>query len=82
MGRTEGRYRSHHLDREMEYIWVGDRGRAVIMLPTSAGRQNENEDFGLVGAVQKKIDAGDIQAELAPLFDRFEWPRSPIAKPR
>jgi len=51
MSRTEGRYRSDHLDREMEYIWFGDRGRAVIMLPTSAGRQNENEDFGLVGAV-------------------------------
>ena len=28
------------------------------------------------------LDAGEIQAELAPLFDRFEWPRSPIAKPR
>lgn len=73
MSRTEGRYGSHHIDREMEYIWVGDRGRAVVMLPTSAGRQNENEDFGLVGSVQDKIDAGEIQVICLDSINRESW---------
>ena len=73
MNRTEGRYGSHHLDKEMEYIWFGDQGRVVVMLPTSAGRQNENEDFGLVGAVEGLIESGEIQVISLDSINRESW---------
>ncbi|MAG58839.1 MAG: hypothetical protein CMJ83_21325 [Planctomycetes bacterium] len=73
MIRQEGRLPSHHLGKEMEYIWFGDRGRLLVMLPTSAGRQNENEDFGLVGAVESKIEAGEIQVICLDSINRESW---------
>lgn len=81
MSRHEGSYGSHHLGKEMEYIWFGDRGRVVVMLPTSAGRQNENEDFGLVGAVQSKIDAGEIQVICLDSINRESWADDDLPPP-
>lgn len=73
MERQPGSVSSSHIDQDMEYYWYGHSGRAVIMLPTSAGRHNENEDFGLVGAVQDKIDAGEIQVCCVDSINRDSW---------
>jgi len=45
----------------MEYLWFGDRGRPVLIFPTSMGRFYQNEDFGLTGALADKVDAGHLQ---------------------
>ena len=49
---------SSALSRPMEYLWFGDRGRPLLFFPTSMGRFYQNEDFGLTGALQDKVDAG------------------------
>ena len=49
------------LGRRMDLLWFGHAGRPMIWYPTSFGRFYENEDFGLVGAVADRIDAGLIQ---------------------
>ena len=73
MNRQHEKTQSSILGQEMEYLWFGDRGRAVILLPTSAGRYNENEDFGLVGALESKIDAGEIQVISLDAINRESW---------
>ena len=49
--REPGSVSSRHLGKEMEFYWYGKSGRPVVLFPTSAGRHNENEDFGLVPAL-------------------------------
>jgi esterase/lipase superfamily enzyme len=57
----------------MEYLWFGDRGRPLLIFPTSMGRYYQNEDFGLVGAVADKVDAGDIQIVCVDSVDEESW---------
>ena len=52
---------SPSLGREMEALWFGKFGRPVLLFPTSGGRYNENEDFGLTGSLADKVNAGEIQ---------------------
>jgi esterase/lipase superfamily enzyme len=73
MNRNEGTFYSHHLGRDMSYIWFGDRGRPLVMLPTSAGRQNENEDFGLVGVMAGPVDRGELQVCSLDSINRDSW---------
>lgn len=57
-------YRSWHsraLGRKMELLVFGDRGMPTIVFPTSMGRFYQWEDFGLVGHLQGRIDAGFLQ---------------------
>ena len=57
-------YRVWHspaLDREMELLVFGDRGRPVIVFPTSMGRFFQWEDFGMIAHLQRRIDGGDLQ---------------------
>jgi len=49
------------LGRKMEMLWFGGAGYPMIWFPTSAGRFYQNEDFGLIGAVGDRIDAGSLQ---------------------
>ena len=73
MSRRQESVHSAHLDHTMEYLWFGESGRPLVLFPTSAGRYNENEDFGLVGAVQDKIDAGEIQVISLDSVNRESW---------
>lgn len=57
----------------MDFYWYGDRGRPVILFPTSGGRHNENEDFGLVPALASKIDGGEIQVCCPDSVNRESW---------
>lgn len=52
---------SPSLGRRMDLLWFGSAGKPMIWFPTSFGHFFENEDFGLIGAVADRIDAGDIQ---------------------
>jgi esterase/lipase superfamily enzyme len=45
----------------MEGLRFGEHGLPLLVFPTSQGRFYQWEDFGLVGALQDKIDAGFIQ---------------------
>jgi esterase/lipase superfamily enzyme len=73
MKRTYGAWNSPSLGREMEYLWFGDRGRPFLLFPTSMGRFYQNEDFGLVGAVADKVDAGWIQVICVDSVDAESW---------
>ena len=61
------------LGRPMEFLWFGDRGRPVLMFPTSMGRFYQNEDFGLTGALADKVDAGYLQLVCVDSVDEESW---------
>ena len=68
-----GSIRSEILDREMEFFWFGTSGRPVVLFPTSAGRHNENVDFGIVGALDKLLADGAIQVCSMDSINRDSW---------
>jgi len=57
----------------MEYLWFGDRGRPVLIFPTSVGRFYQNEDFGLTGALVDKVEAGWLQLICIDSVDEESW---------
>lgn len=73
MNRIEASIQSRHLGQPMEYWRYGNSGRPVILFPTSAGRVNENEDFGLVGAIHPKVESGEIQIWSLDSINRESW---------
>jgi esterase/lipase superfamily enzyme len=73
MKREYGSWKSSALSRPMEYLWFGDRGRPVLMFPTSMGRFYQNEDFGLTGALADKVDAGFLQLVCVDSVDEESW---------
>ena len=73
MKRTYGAWHSPSLGRPMEYLWFGDRGRPLLLFPTSMGRFYQNEDFGLVGALADKVDAGFLQVICVDSVDAESW---------
>src|SRR5258708_2437513 len=64
---------SARLERPMESLWFGDRGQPVLFFPTSMGRFYQVEDFGLIGSLREKIDAGAIQAYCVDSVDDESW---------
>jgi len=73
MKRTYGSWESPSLGRTMEYLWFGDRGRPLLVFPTSMGRFYQNEDFGLVAALADKVDAGWLQIICVDSVDAESW---------
>lgn len=73
MHREHHRWTSDALGRPMEALWYGNWGRPVLMFPTSHGGATQNEDFGLIGALQGKIDGGEIQICCVETPDRDTW---------
>jgi esterase/lipase superfamily enzyme len=57
----------------MELLWFGDGGRPLLFFPTSMGRFYQNEDFGLIGALKDKIEAGFIQVVCVDSVDTESW---------
>ncbi len=58
MQRTYHHWFSPHLQRDMELLEFGHAGARVLVFPTRSGRFFDYENFGLVGALTDKIDAG------------------------
>ena len=57
----------------MELLLYGHSGEPVLMLPTSRGRFYQNEDFGLVGAISDRIEAGRYLVVCADAIDEESW---------
>jgi esterase/lipase superfamily enzyme len=73
MNREYHRWYSHRLGREMELLLYGHSGEPVLLLPTSLGRFYQNEDFGLVGAIADRIQAGRYLVVCADGIDEESW---------
>src|SRR5437868_6180094 len=73
MNREYHRWYSHRLGREMELLLYGHSGEPVILLPTSRGRFHQNEDFGLIGAIADRIQAGRYLVVCPDSVDQESW---------
>jgi len=64
---------SHILGRDIEVVIHGHWGFPVVMFPTSMGNVYQNRDFGLLNAVENKINNGEIKVfNVASIdFDTF-----------
>ncbi len=67
------RHWSPSLGREMEALRFGASGLPLLVFPTSQGRFYQWEDFGMVPALQDKIDAGFIQLWCVDSVDSDTW---------
>ena len=61
MERVYRKWWSPVLGRDMEILVFGTHGTPVLVFPTSMGRFYQWEDFGLVGHMAPRIDAGWLQ---------------------
>ena len=61
------------LERDMEVLRFGRAGVPVLALPTSQGRFYQWEDFGLVGAVADRVDAGQLHVWCVDSVDGESW---------
>ena len=57
----------------MERLVFGHDGLPVIVFPTSCGRFFEFEDQGMVGAIEAKINRGQIQLYCVDSVDNESW---------
>lgn len=73
MNREYHRWYSERLGRDMELLLFGHAGEPVLMLPTSRGRFYQSEDFGLVGAIADRIQAGRYLVVCADAIDEETW---------
>jgi len=67
MKRDYRKWHSPALDREMELLVFGERGRPVLVFPTSMGRFFQWEDFGMIAHLQRRIDEVLASVTLADL---------------
>jgi esterase/lipase superfamily enzyme len=61
MDRVYRKWWSPALGRDMEILVFGSHGTPVLVFPTSMGRFYQWEDFGLVGHLAPRIEAGWLQ---------------------
>lgn len=86
MKREYRTWQSPALRRPMELLVFGDRGRPVIVFPTSMGRFYQWEDFGLVAQLEGRIDAGQLQlwcidsVDSESFYDRGKTPSERAAR--
>jgi len=73
MDRDYEAWLSPSLQRKMELLWFGNRGRPVLLFPTAMGRFYQNEDFSLVGSLSGKVAAGEIQLICVDSVDEESW---------
>ncbi len=52
---------STHLQRDMEMLIFGDRGKPVLFFPTRTAHFYDYEDWKVIDALAPKIDAGELQ---------------------
>ena len=61
MNRGYHKWFSANLHRTMELLVFGHAGRAVLFFPTRMARFYDYENWGIVEALQTKIENGEIQ---------------------
>jgi esterase/lipase superfamily enzyme len=61
MNREYHKWYSPRLQRDMELLIFGHGGRAVLFFPTRMARFYDYENWGIVDALQQKINNGELQ---------------------
>jgi esterase/lipase superfamily enzyme len=64
---------SPSLGRTMETLVFGHDGMPVLVFPTTMGRFYQYEDFGMVTALQPKLEAGSLQLFCPDSVDAESW---------
>lgn len=70
----------------METLIFGHAGSPVLVFPTTMGRFYQYEDFGMVGVLEPKIEAGHVQLFCPDSVDAESWynkavpPRQRVAR--
>ncbi len=67
------RWYSHNLGFELDMLVFGDRGRPVILFPTSMGRYYQNKDFGLIDAASWFVNEGLVKIYCPDSIDTLTW---------
>jgi len=73
MNREYHHWISPTLGRTMETLVFGTAGAPVLVFPTTMGRFYQYEDFGMVEALEPKLDAGLIQLFCPDSVDAESW---------
>jgi esterase/lipase superfamily enzyme len=73
MNREYHHWVSATLGRTMETLVFGHAGSPVLVFPTTMGRFYQYEDFGMVAALEAKIEAGHIQLFCPDSVDAESW---------
>ena len=73
MHRTFHSWYSHRLGRHMDLLSYGHAGMPVLVFPTSQGRFYEYENSGMIHAVWRKIDAGQLYIFCVDSVDSESW---------
>jgi len=73
MRRQYHKWYSPRLERDMELLIFGHGGLPAVVFPTSCGRFFEFEDRGMVGSIEGKIDAGQVQLFCVDSVDGESW---------
>jgi len=70
MKRVYHKWFSPFLQREMELLVFGHAGIPVLFFPTRTARFFDYEDWQVIGALQRKIEAGELQIYCLDSIDR------------
>src|SRR5512133_2820439 len=73
MNREYHKWYSSRLGRDMELLLFGHGGEPVILVPTSCGTFFQYEDFGLIGALADRLDAGRYVVACVGSVDSESW---------
>ena len=73
MNREYHHWVSASLGRSMETLVFGHGGVPVLVFPTTMGRFYQYEDFGIVTALEDKLDGGLIQLFCPDSVDAESW---------
>ena len=73
MNREYHHWVSSNLGRSMETVVFGHAGAPVLVFPTTMGRFFQYEDFGMVAALEAKLDQGLIQLFCPDSVDAESW---------
>lgn len=73
MNREYHHWVSPILGRSMETLVFGHAGAPVLVFPTTMGRFYQYEDFGMVAALEAKIDAGLLHLFCVDSVDAESW---------
>jgi esterase/lipase superfamily enzyme len=77
--RQAGYYYSALLGTNIDFLWFGDKGRPLVLFPTSGGSHLENEERGLTDALRPAIEAGQVQVVCVNSINNESWGRKDLS---
>lgn len=70
MERAYHKWFSEHLQRDMELLVFGHKGKAVLFFPTRMARFYDYENWGVINALATQINNGELQLFCVDSIDR------------